>query len=39
MEGLARIGFGLFGLAVLLGIAWLFSNNRKAVDWGWWSPA
>ena len=33
MEGLARIGFGLFGLAVLIGIAWLFSNNKKAVDW------
>ena len=33
MEGLARIGFGLFGLAVLIGIAWLFSNNRRAVDW------
>ena len=33
MEGLARIGFGLFGLAVLVGIAWLFSSNRKAVDW------
>ena len=33
MEGLARIGFGLFGLAVLVGIAWLFSNNKKAVDW------
>src|SRR4249919_229309 len=25
--------FGLFGLSVLLAIAWLFSNNRKAVDW------
>ncbi|KFN43531.1 NupC/NupG family nucleoside CNT transporter [Arenimonas oryziterrae] len=25
--------FGLFGLAVLLGIAWSFSNNKKAVDW------
>ncbi len=25
--------FGLFGLAVLLGIAWLFSNNKRAVDW------
>ena len=25
--------FGLFGLAVLIGIAWLFSNNRRAVDW------
>jgi len=24
---------GLFGLAVLLGIAWLFSNNKKRVDW------
>lgn len=25
--------FGLFGLAVLIAIAWLFSNNRKSVDW------
>lgn len=25
--------FGLFGLAVLIGIAWLFSNNKGAVDW------
>ncbi len=33
VEALGRIGFGLFGLAVLLGIAWLFSNNRRAVDW------
>ena len=33
MEGLARIGFGVFGLAVLIGVAWLFSNNRRAVDW------
>ncbi|NUS59565.1 MAG: NupC/NupG family nucleoside CNT transporter, partial [Lysobacter sp.] len=33
MEALSRIGFGLFGLAVLVGIAWLFSNNKKAVDW------
>jgi CNT family concentrative nucleoside transporter len=33
MDGLARVGFGLFGLAVLVGIAWLFSNNKKAVDW------
>ena len=33
MDGVSRIGFGLFGLAVLVGIAWLFSNNRKAVDW------
>ncbi|MGY0505265.1 NupC/NupG family nucleoside CNT transporter [Luteimonas sp. e5] len=33
MEALARIGFGLFGLAVLLAIAWLFSNNKRRVDW------
>jgi CNT family concentrative nucleoside transporter len=25
--------FGLFGLSCLLAIAWLFSNNRKAIDW------
>jgi CNT family concentrative nucleoside transporter len=25
--------FGLFGLSVLVFIAWLFSNNRGAVDW------
>src|SRR5688572_757683 len=25
--------FGLFGLAVLIGIAWLFSQNKGAVDW------
>jgi concentrative nucleoside transporter, CNT family len=33
MEVLTRIGFGLFGLAVLIGLAWVFSNNKKAVDW------
>jgi len=33
VEALGRIGFGLFGLAVLIGIAWLFSNNRRSVDW------
>lgn len=33
LEGLGRIGFGLFGLAVLIGIVFLFSNNRKAIDW------
>ncbi|WP_045758887.1 NupC/NupG family nucleoside CNT transporter [Xanthomonas albilineans] len=33
VEGLGRVGFGLFGLAVLIGITWLFSNNRHAVDW------
>ncbi|KTF32205.1 Na+ dependent nucleoside transporter domain-containing protein [Xanthomonas vesicatoria] len=33
VEGLGRIGFGLFGLAVLIGITWLFSTNRRAIDW------
>lgn len=28
-----EILFGLFGLAVLIGIAWAFSNNKKRVDW------
>jgi CNT family concentrative nucleoside transporter len=30
---IAHIAFGLFGLAVLIGIGWLFSMNRRAVDW------
>jgi concentrative nucleoside transporter, CNT family len=33
MDALGRIGFGLFGLAVLIGIAWLFSNNKRVVNW------
>ena len=33
MEVLTRIGFGLFGLAVLIGVTWLFSNNKRRVDW------
>jgi CNT family concentrative nucleoside transporter len=33
VESLGRIGFGLFGLAVLIGITWLFSSSRRAVDW------
>ncbi|TDK27371.1 NupC/NupG family nucleoside CNT transporter [Luteimonas aestuarii] len=33
MEGLMRVGFGLFGLAVLIGITWLFSTNKRRVDW------
>ena len=33
MEALARVAFGLFGLAVLIGLAWLFSSNKKSVDW------
>jgi len=27
------IAFGFFGLAVLLAIAWAFSNNKSKVDW------
>lgn len=30
---LGRIAFGLFGMAVLLLIAVVFSNNRRAIDW------
>jgi CNT family concentrative nucleoside transporter len=30
---MTHILFGLFGLATLIGLAWLFSNNKKAVDW------
>lgn len=33
MEAVSRIGFGLLGLVVLLGIVWLFSNNKSRVDW------
>ncbi|HEY4529670.1 MAG TPA: nucleoside transporter C-terminal domain-containing protein [Luteimonas sp.] len=33
MEVLSRIGFGIFGLAVLIAITWLFSNNKRRVDW------
>jgi CNT family concentrative nucleoside transporter len=33
VEALARVAFGLFGLAVLVGLAWLFSSNKKSVDW------
>jgi len=33
MEPLLHIGFGLFGLMVLISLTWLFSNNRRAVDW------
>ena len=33
MEFLLRAGFGVFGLAVLLGITWLFSSSKRAVDW------
>ena len=30
---ITSILFGLFGLSVLIFIAWLFSNNKGAVDW------
>ncbi|MFD0326065.1 NupC/NupG family nucleoside CNT transporter [Lysobacter gummosus] len=30
---MSRVAFGLFGLAVLVGIAWLFSVQRRSVDW------
>ena len=33
LDALGHIAFGLFGLAMLIGIAWLFSNNKRAVDW------
>jgi CNT family concentrative nucleoside transporter len=33
MQALGHIAFGLFGLAVLVGIAFAFSNNKRAVDW------
>ncbi|MFT4255463.1 MAG: nucleoside transporter C-terminal domain-containing protein [Pseudoxanthomonas sp.] len=33
LEGLGRVGFGLFGLAVLIAVAWLFSSHKRAVDW------
>ena len=33
MNVLGSIGFGLFGLTCLVALAWLFSNNKRAVDW------
>lgn len=27
------LAFGVFGIAVLVGIAWAFSSHRRAVDW------
>ena len=30
---ISSIAFGLFGLAVLISVAFLFSGNKKAVDW------
>ncbi|MGO1003062.1 NupC/NupG family nucleoside CNT transporter [Lysobacter sp. CA196] len=33
MDSITRVAFGLFGLAVLVSIAWVFSVNRRSVDW------
>ncbi len=33
LQILGEIAFGLFGLAVLVFIAFLFSNNRRAISW------
>ncbi len=33
LAALGHIAFGLFGLAVLIGIAFVFSNNKRAVSW------
>ena len=33
LQGLGHIAFGLFGLAVLIAIAFAFSNNKRAVSW------
>jgi CNT family concentrative nucleoside transporter len=33
VDSISRVGFGLFGLAVLVAIAWVFSVNRRKVDW------
>jgi CNT family concentrative nucleoside transporter len=33
VDSISRVAFGLFGLAVLVGIAWLFSVQRRSVDW------
>lgn len=30
---MSAVLFGFFGLACLLAIAWLFSNNKRAIDW------
>jgi len=33
MDALLQVAFGLFGLAVLIGITWVFSQQRQRVDW------
>ncbi len=32
-DALGHVAFGLFGLVTLIALAWLFSNNQRAVDW------
>ena len=33
LQILGHSGFGLFGLAVSIAIAWTFSNYKRAVEW------
>ncbi len=33
MAALGSVAFGLFGLAVLIAMAFVFCNNKRAVDW------
>jgi len=33
LQALGRVGFGLFGLAVLVAIAFVFSSNKRAISW------
>ena len=33
LDALGHVAFGLFGLVTLVALAWLFSNNKRAVDW------
>lgn len=32
LQILGHSGFGVFGLAVLIAIAWTFSNNKRSVE-------
>lgn len=33
MDGLTTVLRGILGMGVLIGLAWLFSSNRKAISW------
>jgi len=33
MSNISTIAFGLFGLAVLISVAFAFSNNKNSIDW------